>query len=165
MAKRNLTSHPSRGPHNSLLYCFRDVSRWRVTWNWFWIALAKLTPWFALKRGFLRMTGMKVGKNVAIAYNVQPDVLFPHFITIEEDAIVGYNTTILCHEYLRNEYRVGPVKIEKDATIGANCLILAGTTIKAGATVSSMSLVNSDVEGFVGGVPAKPLRPSQPVKR
>lgn len=158
MAKRTLDRRPSRGQHNSLLYCFKDVSRWRVAWNIFWISLAKISPWFALKRGFLRMTGMKVGRHAAIAYNVQPDVLFPQFITIEEDAIVGYNTTILCHEYLRDEYRVGRVRIEKNATIGACCLLLAGTTVKAGAVVSSKSLVNSDVEGFVGGVPARPLK-------
>jgi acetyltransferase-like isoleucine patch superfamily enzyme len=157
VAKRNLTASPSRGPNNSLLYCFRDVSRFRVAWNWFWIASSKVVPWFAFKRFMLRMTGMKIGKHAAIAYNVQPDVLFPQLITIGENAIVGYNTVILCHEYLRKEYRVGPVTIEKDATIGAGCLLLAGSTVREGAVVSGMSLVNADVSGFVGGVPAKPL--------
>ena len=158
MARADLTYKPSRGPHNALLYCFKDVSRWRVAWNFLWISLAKRAPWFAMKRGFLRLTGMKVGKHVALGYNMQPDVLFPQFITIEDEAIVGYSTTILCHEYTRNEYRVGPVKIERDATIGAHCLLLPGVTVKRGALVSAMSLVNKDAEGFVGGVPIRPLR-------
>lgn len=159
MAKRNLETRPSRGPHNSLLYCFRDVSRWRVGWNWFWLGLSKKTPWFGLKRGILRMTGMKVGRHVAVGLDAQFDVLFPQYITLEDDAIIGYRTTILCHEYLRNEYRVGPVRIGRDATVGAQCLILAGVTIAPGAVVSGMSLVNSDVDDFVGGVPARPLSP------
>lgn len=158
LARRNLEARPSRGPHASLLYCFRDVSRFRVAWNWFWITLAKVAPWFAVKRGMLRLTGMKVGRHVALGYNMQPDVLFPQFITIEEDVIIGYSTTILCHEYLRDEYRVGPVKVERDATIGAHCLLLPGVTVKQRAVVSAMSLVNRDVHGFVGGVPARPLR-------
>jgi acetyltransferase-like isoleucine patch superfamily enzyme len=165
LAKRKLTTRPSRGKHNSLLYCFKDVSRWRVAWNFVWISLSKRAPWFALKRGLLRMTGMKIGKHVALGYNMQPDVLFPQMITVEDDAIVGYSTTILCHEYLRDEYRVGPVVIKKEATVGANCLILAGVTIAERAVVSSMSLVNQDVEGFVGGVPARPLKPKANPKR
>lgn len=157
MAPRALTVHPSRGPHNALLYCFRDVSRFRVAWNWFWIALAKRTPWFALKRGLLRLTGMKIGRHVAIGLDAQFDVLFPQHITIEDDAIVGYGTTILCHEYLKREYRVGPVRVGQGATVGAHCLLLAGVTVAPGAVVSAMSLVNANVEGFVGGVPARPL--------
>jgi heptaprenylglycerol acetyltransferase len=157
VARRNLETRASRGPANSLLYCFRDVSRWRVAWNWCWIALSKRLPWFAAKRVVLRWTGMKVGRRVAIGLGAQFDVLFPHFITLEENALIGYNTTILCHEYLHKEYRVGPVRVGKDATIGANCTLLAGVTVAPGTTVSAMSLVNADVAGFVGGVPARPL--------
>lgn len=159
---RTLENRPSRGPHNSLLYAFKDVSRWRVAWNWLWISLAKKLPWYAAKRGLLRLTGMNVGRQVAVGLDAQFDVLFPQLITLEDDVIIGYNTTILCHEYLRSEYRVGPVRIGKDATIGAHCLILAGVTVAPGSTVSGMSLINADVEGFVGGVPARPLpRPSK----
>lgn len=158
MARRALEVRPSRGEGNALLYCFRDVSRWRVAWNWFWIALSKRTPWYAAKRSLLRLTGMTVGRRVAVGLGVQFDVLFPQFITLEEDALIGYNTTILCHEYLRRDYRVGRVRVGKDAVVGANCTILAGVTLAPGTTVSAMSLVNRDVEGFVGGVPARPLK-------
>jgi acetyltransferase-like isoleucine patch superfamily enzyme len=159
VARRQLETHPSRGPANSLLYCFRDVSRWRVAWNALWIGLSKKTPWFSLKRGLLRLTGMTIGRHVAIGLDVQFDVLYPQYITLEDNALIGYNTTILCHEYLNREYRVGPVRIGRDATIGANCTILAGVAVAPGATVSAMSLVNGNVEGFVGGVPARPLTP------
>jgi acetyltransferase-like isoleucine patch superfamily enzyme len=53
------------------------------------------------------------------------------------------------------------VRIGKRVTIGANCTILPGVTIADGSIVSAHSLVNRDVEGFVGGVPARPLKASQ----
>lgn len=158
MPGRGLERRPSRGPHNSLLYVFKDVSRWRVAWNWFWIALAKKAPWYAVRRFFLRLTGMEVGKHVAFGLDAQPDVLFPGKISIGDNAIVGYGTVILCHDYTVGDYAIAPVRIGRDVTIGANCTILAGVTIADGATVAAHSLVNRDVEGLVGGVPARPLR-------
>lgn len=159
MVRRATQARPSRGPHNALLYAFKDVSRWRAFWNWFWIALAKKAPWYAARRGLLRLTGMKVGRHSAIGLDAQFDILFPHLIEIGPDAIIGYGTTILCHEYLQGEYRTGRVRIGDRATIGANCTILAGVEVRPDCVVSAMSLVNADVEGFVGGVPARALRP------
>jgi acetyltransferase-like isoleucine patch superfamily enzyme len=157
MAARGLDRRPSRGPHNSLLYVFKEVSRWRVAWNVVWIGLAKKAPWFSMRRSFLRLTGMKVGKRVAWALDVQPDVLFPQLIHVGDNSIIGYNTTILCHDHTVKDYAVAPVTIGRNVTIGANCTLLAGVTIADGSVVSADSLVNRDVDGFVGGVPARPL--------
>jgi len=65
---------------------------------------------------------------------------------------------IIAHEYLPREWRTGPVVIGKGAVIGTGSMIMPGVTIAPGAVVSAMSLVNKDVEGFVGGVPARPLK-------
>ncbi|HEV8358919.1 MAG TPA: acyltransferase, partial [Candidatus Thermoplasmatota archaeon] len=86
------------------------------------------------------------------------DIFFPQLIEIGDDTIIGYNTTILCHEFLVAEWRTAPVRIGKRVTIGANCTILPGVTIADETVVSAHSLVNRDVAGFVGGVPARPLR-------
>lgn len=85
------------------------------------------------------------------------DVLFPQLIEIGDNTIIGFNTTILCHEFLIKEYVTGPVVIGRDVMVGANTTILPGIKIANGSVVSAHSLVNSDVEGFVGGVPARPL--------
>lgn len=158
-AERNVKVRPSRGPRPALRYYRHDVSVLRVMWNWWWLSLAKYTPWFGVKTFFLRRTGMHVGKGVALGYAAQPDLLFPQDITLEDDVTIGYNTTILCHGYLRDRYERGSVVVRIGATVGADCTILAGVTIGAGAVVAAKSLVNRSVpaDELWGGVPAQRL--------
>lgn len=157
--RRRLTTHPAFGPYNSLQYWPRMVHPLRVVWNFLCIYLAKYSPSLALKAFLYRLTGMRVGRHVSVGLAAVMDVFFPQFITLEDDCIVGFNTTILCHEFLVQEWRTGPVVVGAGAMIGANCTILAGVTIGAGATVSAMSLVNADVPpgAKVGGIPARIL--------
>jgi len=119
--------------------------------------LARISPSLSLKLWLYRMMGIRVGSNVSIALEVTMDVFFPQLIEIGDNTIIGFNTTILCHEFLIKEYVTGPVVIGRDVMVGANTTILPGITIADGSVVSAHSLVNSDVEGFVGGVPARPL--------
>ena len=58
--------------------------------------------------------------------------------------MIGYNTTILAHEYLIKEYRLGEVRIGENVLIGANTTILPGVTIGDGAVVAG-SVVHKDV--------------------
>lgn len=156
---RNVTVRPSRGPRPALWYYRHDVAILRVMWNWFWLLLAKYAPWFRLKSFFLRRTGMTVHKGVALGYAAQPDLLFPQDITLEDDVTIGYNTTILCHGYLRDRVERGPVRVCTGAAVGADCTVLAGVTIGPGAVVAAKSLVNRDIPAHEvwGGVPAKRL--------
>ena len=119
--------------------------------------LARISPSLSLKLWLYRMMGVRVGSHVSIALDVTMDVLFPQLIEIGDNTIIGFNTTILCHEFLIKEYVTGPVVIGRDVMVGANTTILPGVTIANGSVVSAHSLVNSDIEGFVGGVPARPL--------
>ena len=54
---------------------------------------------------------MTIGQHTAIAYKVMPDLFYPQLITIGNNSVIGYNTTILTHEVLVDEYRYGPVYI------------------------------------------------------
>jgi acetyltransferase-like isoleucine patch superfamily enzyme len=159
--KARLVEKPSDGPRSSLWYWSRHAGFVRTSLRFAVISLARVTPSFRLKnwmyRVFLRA---KVHKHAAVGLEVTFDIFYPYLITIDEDAVVGFRTTILCHEYMADSYRTGPVVIGKRATIGANCTILPGVIIGDGATVSAMSLVNRDVPPgeFWGGVPARPLR-------
>lgn len=143
---------------NSLWRIYKTVSFFKVVKNFIVIQLARYTPFLSVKnwlyRTFLRM---KVGKQTSFALMVMPDTMFPEKITVGDNSIIGYNTTILAHEYLIDEYRLGEVIIGHNVLIGANTTILPGVTIGDNAIVSAASLVHKDVPAgaFVGGNPMK----------
>jgi acetyltransferase-like isoleucine patch superfamily enzyme len=111
---------------------------------------------------YRRVLGMEVGRNTAFALMVMVDVFFPELIKVGENSIIGYNTTILAHEYLIREYRLGEVRIGSNVMVGANCTILPGVTIGDGAVVGAGSVVHKDVEpgSFVAGNPLMVVRES-----
>ena len=131
----------------------------RVAINYATIVLARHSPSLRLKNWLFRRLGMTVGEGVTWALESTPDVFFPELVTVEEDAIVGYDATILCHEFLQDEYRTGEVVIGERAMIGAGAVVLPGVRIGADASVAANSLVTRDVpEGeTVAGVPASPV--------
>ncbi len=154
---RKLEVFPSKGKHNSLWYWKEVFSPWRTVYNFFIVYIARYSPSFSLTNGLLRSIGVKLGKNVSISLGVGIDIYRPDLIEIGDETIVGFNTVILTHEFLQREYRIGRVKIGKNCVIGANTLILAGVEIKDGSVVAAGSLVNKDVDGIYGGVPARKI--------
>ena len=158
--RERLQISPSLGAENALSYWWKTVHPIRVMWNFIWIYLAKYTPSLALKRLLLRLTGMSVGKTVSVGLAVVFDVFFPEEIKIGDNSIIGYNSVVLAHEFMVDEWRKGPVHIGNNVSIGANVTILPGVVIGDGATVSAMSLVNKDIPPgeFWGGVPARKLK-------
>lgn len=156
-----LRIYPSPGPHSALWYFAQVTGGYaRVARNAAIIQLARYTPLLPLKNALYRRLGMRVAPHAAVGLMVMFDIFFPQDVSLGEDCVIGYNSTILCHEFTRREWRRGPVLIGRDVTIGANCTVLPGVIIGDGATVSAMSLVNRDVPpgAFVGGVPIRSLR-------
>ncbi|SNZ05283.1 Acetyltransferase (isoleucine patch superfamily) [Terribacillus aidingensis] len=152
---RKTESYPVKGP-NSLWQLYKTISFWKVVKNFVVIQIGRYTPFLGVKNRLYRsMLKMKIGKNSALAVMVVPDFLYPERITIGRNTIIGYNTTILAHEYLTAEYRLGDVVIGDNVMIGANSTILPGVTIGDGAVVSAATLVNRDVPpgAMVGGNP------------
>ncbi|WP_100010464.1 acyltransferase [Lentibacillus sediminis] len=152
---RKTTRHPVENA-NSLWQIYQTVSFWKVVKNFIVIQIARYTPFLQVKNGLYRhLLQMKVDRQTAFALMVMPDVMFPEKITVGKNSVIGYNTTILAHEYLINEYRIGEVVIGDEVLIGANTTILPGVTIGDGAVVSAGTLVHKDVSpgSFVGGNP------------
>ncbi|RSK28567.1 acyltransferase [Bacillus sp. HMF5848] len=141
---------------NSLWQIYKTVPFWKVVKNFVVIQLARYTPFLAVKnwlyRTFLRM---KVGDETSFALMVMLDIMFPEKISVGRNCVIGYNTTILAHEYLIKEYRLGDVVIGNEVLIGANSTILPGVIIGDGAIISAGTLVHKDVPAgaFVGGNP------------
>jgi acetyltransferase-like isoleucine patch superfamily enzyme len=152
---RKTERYPVEGA-NSLWHVYRTVSFWKVIKNFIVIQIARYTPFLSMKnwlyRTFLRM---KVGEQTSFGLMVMLDTMFPEKISVGRNTVIGYNTTILAHEYLIKEYRLGEVKIGSEVMIGANSTILPGVTIGDGAIVSAGTLVHKDVPAgaFVGGNP------------
>ncbi|MBE7119580.1 acyltransferase [Bacillus cereus] len=154
---RRTTRYPVSG-ENSLWNVYKTVSFWKVMKNFIIIQIARYTPFLSVKnwlyRTFLRM---EVGEKTSFALMVTPDIMFPEKITVGDNSIIGYNTTLLAHEYLIREYRLGEIVIGNGVMIGANTTVLPGVTIGDGAIVSAGTLVHKDIPGgaFVGGNPMR----------
>ncbi|MEH6888950.1 DapH/DapD/GlmU-related protein [Bacillus sp. JJ864] len=154
---RRTTRYPVSGA-NSLWNVYKTVSFWKVMKNFIVIQIARYTPFLRMKNWlyctFLRM---KIGEQTSFALMVMPDIMFPEKITVGRNSIIGYNTTLLAHEYLITEYRLGEIIIGDEVMIGANSTILPGIVIGDGAIVSAGTLVHRDVPSgaFVGGNPMR----------
>jgi maltose O-acetyltransferase len=144
---------------NALAHWREAKNPWLVARNYAAIVVARHSPSLRLKNWLFRRLGMTVGRGVRWGLESTPDVFFPELITIEEDAIVGYDATILCHEFLQDEFRTGEVRIGPEAMVGAGAIVLPGVEIGARAQVAANSLVADDVppETTVAGVPAEPV--------
>lgn len=165
MAERRTQRHFVSGK-NSLRFWPEIVHPIKVVFNFCVLYAARFSPSFCLKNFLYRMIGVKVGRNASIAPGVMLDILFPEQIEIGDNVVIGLNTTVLAHEFLVREWRIGKVLIEKDVAIGANCTILPGVIVGEGAVVSAMSLVNRDIPAysFWGGVPVREICPAPEVQ-
>ncbi|WP_096156645.1 MULTISPECIES: acyltransferase [Bacillus] len=152
---RRTTRFPVEGA-NSLWHVYKTVPFFKVVKNFVVIQLARYTPFLGMKNWLYRkLLRMNVGEQTSFALMVMLDVMFPEKISVGRNTVIGYNTTILAHEYLIKEYRLGDVVIGDEVLIGANTTILPGVIIGDGAIVSAGTLVHKDVPAgaFVGGNP------------
>jgi len=132
----------------------------RIVVNYLVIYISMHLPSLTLKRWVYRCLGMQLGHNVTIASGVILDYFFPELIEIGDNTIIGMDTMVLTHEYLRDRFRLGRVRIGANCMVGARSTILAGVTLGEGTIIAAMSLVHRGTpEGtFAGGVPIRPLR-------
>lgn len=141
---------------NSLWNIYKTVSFWKVMKCFIVITIGRYTPFLTVKNWLYRtFLGMSIGEKTSLALLVMPDTMFPERISVGNNTVIGFNTTILAHEYLIEEYRLGDVKIGSNVMIGANTTILPGVEIGDGAIVSAMTLVHKDVPAgaMAGGNP------------
>ncbi|MGB7999456.1 MAG: acyltransferase [Anaerobacillus sp.] len=152
---RNTERYPVTGS-NALWQIYKTVPFWKVVKNFIIIQLARYTPFIPVKNWLYKtFLGVRIGDQTAFALMVMLDIMFPEKISVGKNSIIGYNTTILAHEYLIDEYRLGDVVIGDSVMIGANSTLLPGITIGDGAIVSAGTLVHKNVPAgsFVGGNP------------
>ena len=151
--------HPTVGPFNSLRHWPEARHPLRLTFNFLVVWLVRYSPSLRLKNWLLRRLGATVGEGVTFALTATPDVFWPELLTVRDHAIVGYDATLLCHEFLQDEFRTGEIVVGERAMIGAGAIVLPGVEIGAGAQVGANSVVTRDVppETTVAGIPARPV--------
>jgi len=103
---------------------------------------------------------VKLGKDVCLGQWTRVDPLFPDLIEFEDGSGVGIGCQLLTHNFIQKDpltISMGPIKIEKNARIGAFCTILPGVTIGEGAIVGAGAVVTDDIppHSIAFGVPAK----------
>jgi acetyltransferase-like isoleucine patch superfamily enzyme len=161
---RDVKRHPVEGP-NSLWQIYRSVSPWKGVWNFIWVQFARYCPSVRLKRWiYVHILKMKVGRQTAFGLMAMVDFFFPEYIEIGDNTIIGYNTTLLAHEYLIKEYRLGKVRIGSHVMIGANSTILAGVTIGDHAVIAAGTVVYKEVlpGQMVAGNPMRVIQAADP---
>lgn len=157
---RNTKRYPVDGP-NALWQMYSTVSKWKAVRNFVFIQISRYCPSLPMKNWiYRRVLGMKVGKETAFALMVMVDVFFPEKITVGNNTVIGYNSTLLTHEYLIKEYRLGEIRIGSNVLIGANVTVLPGVTIGDNAVVGAGAVVHKDVApgSFVAGNPLQVIR-------
>lgn len=153
---------------NSLWNIYKTVSFWKVVKCFIVIQIGRFTPFMRLKNWIYRtFLHMNIGKQTSLALMVMPDTMFPERISIGDNTIIGFNTTILAHEYLIEEYRLGDVYIGSGVMIGANTTILPGVEIGDGAIVSAATLVHKNVPAgcMVGGNPMQMIYTAEEMEK
>ena len=119
------------------------------------------TKCFGLKRGLLRLSGAKIGRNVRICSSVM--IIGAGEMTIGDNTWVGHRCLISAsssikigknvdiapnvyigngtHEITPDKERIASIELSKDIVIGDGCWLCANVTILPGVTVGDKCVV------------------------
>jgi acetyltransferase-like isoleucine patch superfamily enzyme len=121
--------------------------------------LARFAPGATSLRPFLhKLRGVRITGHIFIGDDVYLENEFPECIEVNDGAQICLRSTVIAHTR-----GAGRIVIEKNAFIGANCVLTASPgvtlTIGEGSVIATSSVVSSDVPPFtlVGAAKAKPL--------
>ncbi|MDG0821732.1 MAG: acyltransferase [Staphylococcus equorum] len=142
---RNLKKVKVKG-NNPLWHMYRYIKYFKIFKQTIIIEICRYLPHVKMKRWvYCNLLKMSIGENTAFAFKVVPDLLYPEYISIGKNCVIGYNTTILTHEFLVDEFRTGHVQIGDNTLIGANVTILPGVSIGANVKVGAGTVISKDI--------------------
>ncbi len=127
------------------------------------LIISYLTGWPRARNVLFKFIGMKIGNNCHISERSIPDPLLPELIEFEDGSGCGIGVKFLTHNAMNlehNTFSFGPIKIGKNARIGAYSIVLPGVTIGRGSIIGANSVVADDIPPFciAHGSPAKVVR-------
>ncbi|MFX1496009.1 MAG: acyltransferase [Promethearchaeota archaeon] len=129
----------------------------------FSLVISYLIGWPTARNMLFRFLGMKIGKNCHISQKAIPDPLLPDLIEFEDGSGCGIGVKLLTHNAMNikhGSFSFGPIKVCKNARIGAYSIILPGVTIGEGSIIGAHSVVAEDIPPYsiALGSPAKVIR-------
>ena len=129
----------------------------------FSLIITYLIGWPRSRNVLFRFMGMKIGNNCHISQKAIPDPLLPELIEFEDGSGCGIGVKLLTHNAMHikhGSFSFGPIKVCKNARIGAYSVVLPGVTIGKGSIIGANSLVADDIPPFciALGSPAKVIR-------
>ena len=135
-----------RGAGHGMLNAGRVASRWRVALRHIVMRLIGKLPGTQFKSRLIqRVLGVKMGRDVGIAYGVFLDPYDPTMISFGDNVIVGFEARIFVHMFTLSRQRVKPVTVGSNVLIGACCIIAPGVTIGDGATIAPGTVVTRNI--------------------
>ena len=131
----------------------------RRVWNRILGMLARFAPGAETLRPFLhKLRGVRITGHVFIGDDVYLENEHPDCIEVHDGAQICLRSVLIAHTR-----GPGRIVIEKNAFVGANCVLAAAPgatlTVGEGAVITTSSVVSSDVppHTLVGNEKAKPL--------
>lgn len=141
-----VTNLDKRGTGHGMLNAGKVASRKRIALRHVMIKLLGKLPGTRFKsRLFARLFGIKMGKDVGIAYGSYLDPYDPSMITFGDNVIVGYEAKIFVHMFTLTRQRIKPVKVGNNVIIGACSIIAPGVTIGDNASIAPGTIVSRNV--------------------
>ncbi|MEJ2111811.1 MAG: DapH/DapD/GlmU-related protein [Acidobacteriota bacterium] len=140
--------HPTPHPSQPTGFCHCDESfsaTLRMTFKGCLLESFLRLPFNRPKLYLLRKMGARIGKDVYISPGVWIDPVYPQLLTVEDSVFIGMFVRIATHEFRKNEFLAGKVRIRQGAFIGGGALIGCGLEIGQEATVAAGCVLGKNV--------------------
>jgi acetyltransferase-like isoleucine patch superfamily enzyme len=135
-----------RGTGHGMLAAGEVKNRWGVAFRHVLVRLIGKLPGTRFKSRLVqKLLGVKMGRDVGLAYGVLLDPYAPSMISFGDNVIVGYDTKIFVHAFTLDRQRVKPVRIGSNVLIGGFCVIAPGVSIGDGASIGPGTIVSRNV--------------------
>ena len=135
-----------RNTGHGMLNAGKVVSRRKIALRHIFMVLIGKLPGNRFKSRLIsKWFGVKMGRDVGLAYGVFLDPYDPTMISFGDNVIVGFDTKIFVHAFTLTRQRIRPVKIGSNVMIGGFCVIAPGVTIGDGATIAPGTIVSRSV--------------------
>ena len=114
-----------------------------------------LFPFSFMREIVLRVCGVNVGQGCYIGFNVACDSNYPELIQIGDDVTISHNCMLITHTQTPCKSKLGdlykiqaPIKIDKGAWVGANCVLLPGVSVAQDCMVAAGSVVTKSTDKY-----------------